>query len=231
MARERVFLTAALWLLFLFGRAQENYAEIFSSDYNKAIRYLNEEGQWMDELILSYGLKPVEVKPVVFPELIRYNAIQDKIETFALESLYIQYGKDYANFSIGQFQIKPSFAENIEIDFLKMFGEPKAKTCKLSFNDTLQNETNRSARLLRLKNKREMLNYVCLFFKVMESRYPKWNSVEEKIKFFASAYNSDYRKSKTDIISFASKKFFHTGMIALEKYAYADIAWHYFQHH
>jgi len=34
----------------------------------------------MDELIRAYGLKPKEVKAVIFPELIRYNAIQDKIE-------------------------------------------------------------------------------------------------------------------------------------------------------
>ncbi len=230
MTEKKFLLTAAFGLLFLFGRAQENYSEIFSSDYEKAIRYLNEERKWMDELILSYGLKPQEVKAVIFPELIRYNAIQDKIETLALESLYIQYGKSYANFSIGHFQIKPSFAENIEIDFLKTFGEQKAKTWELSFKDTLQNEANRSARLQRLKNKKETLNYVCLFFKVMESRYFKWNSVEEKLKFFASAFNSDYRKSKPEIISFISKKFFHTGIAAVEKYAYADIAWYYLQH-
>lgn len=230
MTGRKIVLTAALGLLFIFGKAQENYPKIFSSDYDKAIHYLKEEEKWMNDLILSYGLKPGEVKAVVFPELIRYNAIQDKIETFALESLYIQYGKDYANFSIGQFQIKPSFAENIEIDFLKTFSEQQTKIGALSLRDTIQSQANRSARLQRLKSREEMVNYVCLFFKVMESRYPKWNNTEEKVKFFASAYNSNYRKSKTEITSFISKKFFHAGLVGTEKYAYADIAWYYFQH-
>jgi len=59
------------------------------------------------------------VLSIVFPELIRFNAIQDKIETFALQSLYVKYGKDYANFSVGPFQVKPSFAESLEKDFVK----------------------------------------------------------------------------------------------------------------
>jgi hypothetical protein len=165
------------------------------------------------------------VKAIVFPELIRYNAIQDGIETFALESLYIQYGKDYANFSVGQFQIKPSFAESIEIDFLKKFIESK----KLSFTDTIQSRVNRSARLKRIKEKKEMVNYLCQFFKLMESKYPEWRSEDEKIKFFACAYNFNYRKSKEEISSFIPKKFFQAGLISSQKYCYADIAWYYFQ--
>jgi hypothetical protein len=183
----------------------------------------------MNALILSYGLKPKEVKAVVFPELIRYNSLQDKMETFALESLYIQYGTDYANFSIGRFQIKPSFAENVEIDFLKLFGEQNTKIGKLSFRDTLQNQVNRSARLKRLKTKKEMITYLCLFFKIIESKYPDWKNDEEKIKFFACAYNSGYRKSKEEIKSVIQKKFFQTGLIFSKKYCYADISWFYFQ--
>lgn len=183
----------------------------------------------MDEVIISYGLKPKEVKAVIFPELIRYNSIRDKMEIFALESLYIQYGKEYANFSIGQFQIKPSFAENIENDFLKTFGESNTRTWSPNFKDTIQSQFNRSSRLKRLKDKKSMLNYVCLFFKVMEVKYPVWENPREKVKFFASAYNSDYRKSKDEINSFMTKKFFHLGILTSEKYAYADIALYYFQ--
>lgn len=183
----------------------------------------------MDELIQAYGLKPKEVKAVIFPELIRYNAIQDKIETFALESLYIQYGKDYANFSIGQFQLKPSFAEAIEIDFLKLFGtSPLGVISKIKSEDALQNVAARSGRLKKLKESKSALNYVCLFFKILETKYPNWKTDEEKIKFFACAYNSDYRKSKDEITSLIPKKFFHTGVISSRKYCYAEIAWYFF---
>lgn len=224
----KFFFTICLGLLGFFSRAQENYQKTFSTDYEKAIRFLTEE-KWMDEVIISYGLKPKEVKAVIFPELIRYNSIRDKMEIFALESLYIQYGKEYANFSIGQFQIKPSFAENIENDFLKTFGESNTRTWSPNFKDTIQSQFNRSSRLKRLKDKKSMLNYVCLFFKVMEAKYPVWENPREKVKFFASAYNSDYRKSKDEINSFMTKKFFHLGILTSEKYAYADIALYYFQ--
>lgn len=222
---------AALELPFVFAQAQEDYRKIFSADYDKANQFLLDEGKWMDEIIRSFFLKPKEVKAIVFPELIRYNSIQDKIETFALESLYSQHGKAYANFSIGRFQIKPSFAENVEMDFLNLFGESELNSAlKIAPNDTIQNSTSRSARLKRIKDKETQLVYVCLFFKMMEKKYPNWRKEEERIKFLASAYNSDYRKSAKEIKEFVSKKFFHTGITASKKYCYADVAWYYFTH-
>jgi hypothetical protein len=215
---------AAFGLLFVSsGKAQENYRKIFSSDYERAIHFLQSEQKWMDEIIVSYGLEPREVKAIIFPELIRYNSIQDKIETFALESLYIQYGKAYANFSIGPFQIKPSFAENVEIDFLR-----KIDPAKSGVLDTTQTINARDSRLQRLKNSMQMLRYVCMFFNILERKYPSWNSEEEKIKFFASAYNSNYRNRGQEIRNFATKKFFHTGLAASKKYSYADIAWFFY---
>jgi hypothetical protein len=227
---KKLFLATAFGLLFVFASAQEDFRKIFSTDYDKATQFLVEEEKWMDAVIYSHGLKPTEVKAVVFPELIRYNSIQDKIETFALESLYIKNGKAYANFSIGRFQIKPSFCENVEADFMRTFGVSELKRIlQTSGDDTIQNVASRGARLQRIKNKQLQLTYVCLFFKVMEKEYPTWKTEKEKVKFFAAAYNSDYRKSADEIGKFIPKKFFHTGFVAARKYSYADIAWYYFR--
>jgi hypothetical protein len=222
--------TAAFGLLFVsicFAQTQkENYSEIFSSDYKRAVRFLK-EGR-IDSLIQSNGLNPNEVTSIVFPELIRYSSIQDKIETYALEILYVQYGKKYINFSVGEFQIKPSFAERIEMDFLRRFGEESMTNFNAS--DTIQNEENRMKRVARIKSKTGMVNYLCLFWKVMASKYPVWKSEAEKIRFFATAYNSSYWMSRQEIESFQSKKFFQVGLsITSPKYNYADIAWYYFQ--
>ena len=62
---------------------------------------------------------------VVFPELIRYSALRDKIEITLLKSLYIYKGDDYADFSIGQFQMKPSFAELIHKNVQLLKGQAK----------------------------------------------------------------------------------------------------------
>ena len=45
------------------------------------------------------------------------------MEITLLKALYINLGEDYANFSIGQFQMKPSFAESIHkqiTDYLRV---------------------------------------------------------------------------------------------------------------
>jgi len=210
---------------------RENYSEIYSTDYQRAVQFLVKENR-LDSIILYHGLNPREVTAIAFPELIRYNSIQDQIETFALESLYIRYGKNYADFSVGKFQIKPSFAECIEIDFIKSFGYKNLSTeYKIDAIDTVQNPENRLKRLKRIKKEIGMANYLCMFWKVMTEKYPSWKSEEEKIKFFACAYNSGYRKSKKELEPHISKKFFHTGLsITSKKYCYSDISWYYFQH-
>jgi hypothetical protein len=226
MLTKKIVLTAAFGLLFVCGFAQEDYRKIFGRDYERALRYLDEE-KWMNEIILSQGLNPKEVKAVVFPELIRFSALQDKFETFALESLYSQYGKAYANFSIGEFQIKPSFAEVIEKDFMNLFRE---KTFGIYPSDTVENIPNRAARVKRLKDKKAMLNYVLVFFKVMEKNYPAWKSADEKIKFFACAYNSDYRKTEKEIRAMINKKFFSASLTSSTNYSYSDIALFFYKH-
>jgi len=230
----RIIFTAAFGLLFVSDsfaqKRKENYSEIFSSDYQRAVKFLQTE-KGIDSIVRSHGFNRKEVVAIIFPELIRYNSIQDKIETFALETLYVQYGKEYTNFSVGEFQIKPSFAERIETDFIKKFGAKELLT-NFSINpvDTLQNEEARMKRVTRIKSKIGMISYLCLFWKVMNSKYPTWKSEEDKIKFSATAYNCGYWKSRKEIESFQSKKFFQTGRsITATKYNYADIAWYYFQ--
>jgi len=226
---KKYFVTAAFGLLFVFTvsaqKREEDYRAIFSNDYDQAILFLQKE-KWMTESIQKHGLNSKEVFAIVFPELIRYNSIQDKVETFALETLYVQFGKDYANFSIGQFQIKPSFAENVEKDFINLFG---LKESHLLSSDTLQTEDKRSRRVQRLKDKSWALDYLCMYFKVVTTRYPELKNEAERIKFFACAYNCGFQKSKKEIETYLPKRFFHKGITATVKYCYADIAWYYFQ--
>lgn len=231
----KIVFTAAFGLLFVSTSCcqearEEAFDEIFSDDYGNAVLFLKNE-KTIDAIVQSQGLVVKEVTAIVFPELIRYNSIQDKIETFALEALYTQYGKDYANFSVGEFQIKPSFAEKVEIDFIKTFGEKGLfSLSKIKASDTIQNQENRAKRLKRIKDRTGMVNYLCGFWKVLSSRYPTWNKEEDKIKFFATAYNCGYWKSKKEIELFKSKKLFHRGFsLTSTKYNYADIAWYYSQ--
>jgi hypothetical protein len=87
-----------------------NYYEIFGADYEYAVNKIEENSWWADTLVKN-NIDPQFALSVIFPELIRYSSISDFIEVKALEVLYVQYGKDYSDFSIGLFQMKPEFAE------------------------------------------------------------------------------------------------------------------------
>ena len=67
----------------------------------------------MEPLLAKYHVSyPVAIS-IIFPEIVRYSALRDKVEISLLKTLYVNLGEDYADFSIGQFQMKPSFAEAI----------------------------------------------------------------------------------------------------------------------
>ena len=73
----------------------------------------------MLDTFVKYQLNPYFVLAIVFPELIRYSKLQDVIESNDLKVLYVQFGDTYSNFSIGRFQMKPSFCEQLEKDYNK----------------------------------------------------------------------------------------------------------------
>lgn len=219
-----------LLLAFFFpvcGHAQEDYKKIFGRDYEQAAAFLAKE-KWISERINGYGLPVDEVLAVVFPELIRFNSIQDKIEVLALESLYIQYGKSYANFSIGRFQIKPSFVEMLEKKILES-KSPIAVWLKLTPSDTVQNESNRHKRLQKMKRSSGAVDYVCAFYAWTEKTQPAWPNLEAKIKCLATAYNAGFYLPKNEIKKLQNKKFFHVGWVPAKKFCYADVSWYYYE--
>ena len=92
-----------------------NYAEIFGSNWQKALTFIEENNLWIKSALRKYDISYSEAVAVVFPELVRYSALRDKMETAMLKTLYKNLGDDYADFSIGVFQVKPSFAEKMRL--------------------------------------------------------------------------------------------------------------------
>ena len=62
----------------------------------------------------EFGIRTELAVAVVFPELVRYSALMDFMETTAVKALYQQKGVKGADFSIGRFQMKPSFVADLE---------------------------------------------------------------------------------------------------------------------
>jgi len=90
-----------------------NYPQIFGDDWKKAMLFESENRSWMEPVLAKNHISYPLAIAIIFPELVRYSALRDKMEITLLKALYINLGENYANFSIGQFQMKPSFAEMV----------------------------------------------------------------------------------------------------------------------
>ena len=203
-----------------------DYRQEFGSKYSDALKYIIEQSEWIP-YFKDHHIDPAFAVAVVFPEIVRYSVISDKIEIAGLQTLYVQYGAAYADFSIGRFQMKPTFAHAVEKDYYsfrkKIF---KDISCKF---DTADTPEARIARLKRLSTEEGQMTYLMLFIRIMEYRCKSfnWNSEEDKLRYFSTAYNFGYQKSKDNIVADMSRKSFHTGIFFgkyVKKYCYADIS-------
>jgi len=207
-----------------FSKDKVNYRQIFQDRYEDALKFVN-ENKWISDSLRVKGIDPDFALAIVFPELIRFSAIQDKMEVGGLLALYVQYGEKYADFSVGRFQMKPTFAEQLENDATKI---PSLK-CD-SFNSANTSQA-RIERVNRLNDLKWQVKYLALFLKVMEDKYAyiKWDNEDERLKFYATAYNSGYTLGEEKILNRINSKMFYTGLIKGDIcYCYAAIADYYF---
>jgi len=217
------------FLLFTFllnsGWSQSiNYQDVFGDDWKEALTFERENITWMEPLLTKNHISYPLAVAVIFPELVRYSALRDKIEITLLKALYINLGDDYANFSIGQFQMKPSFAEMIREQAPAVIGRKSGIIFKSrSEYDDIKNF--RRSIVRDLEDPETQINYLIAFLKICEKNY-KTNRKNEvaRLKFLATAYNYGINKSADQIESMIDKKFFNTRLFKTENYSYADVS-------
>lgn len=175
----------------------------------------------------KHGFDPAFTLAIVFPELIRYSSLRDYVEVHSLEVLYVQYGKAYSDFSVGRFQIKPSFAEKLEADAIRLNITDGHSFLSLLVCDTSSSSVARKARVERLTDIYDQVLYIELFTLVMNTLYPDWYRMPamEKLDFYATAYNAGYYKGEGHILAERYKKRFYTGVFpGSAYYSYTMIA-------
>jgi hypothetical protein len=207
-----ILMTAAL-LSFDNKPAVLDYREVFGSDYKWAVDWIKQNEQLFSKYAALYKIPAKELQAIIFPELIRYNRFFDALQIESLKYLYVSEGKYYADFSVGYFQMKPSFAEAIERDADRSFG----------YRSVADGEDARKERLKRLTNTAQQLNYLCAFYKVCEQKFAsrKFSSPDDRLRLFATAYNSGYQLSFDKLADLQHRKHF-------SGYNYAAISLFYF---
>lgn len=201
-----------------------NYSEIFGEDYQDALSYFKEHKQTVKSVLSANNIDERVVVSAIFPERIRFSIVKNFVETAALELLYLEYGSNCVDMSVGDFQIKPSFVEKLETQMEKIL---KIKKKYLYLFPKLNNEKAKRKFILdNLKQTEKQLQYISVFYDIINEKFNlKTMSVEEKIRFTASAYNTGFYKTYNQISENINSKFFPYGTrYSGTQYSYADIS-------
>ncbi|MEA2042063.1 MAG: hypothetical protein U9N85_05875 [Bacteroidota bacterium] len=211
--------------------AQSKYVAVFGSDYKHALEYMTENRILQMKIMQDNDIPAEILLPVVFPERIRYSIIKDYFETEMLKTVYVRYGSAYADFSVGDFQLKASFAEKIE-QFV-IASEELSEKYSLLIIASSGDKDRRKIRVKRLQNTAYQLYYISAFYDIVNRRFDlSKKAVNEKIRFIASAYNHGFTDSQSEIEKYAGKKFFPYGSkYPGKQYAYSDVAADFYRYH
>jgi hypothetical protein len=221
-----IFIFASVLLVSFITPVTNDFKKVFGSDYTWAVNWIKHNDALLEKYASHQNLSGKELKAIVFPELIRYNGLFNALEIESLKYLYVKEGKYYADFSVGYFQMKPSFAEMVEEDVQKLLGAEWLKGVGWNnFIDKKDSEHSRKQRVERLASTEQQIIYLCAFYKICELKFGnrKFSSPVEKLKLFATSYNAGYRRNYGSLMAFQRRNDFL-------KHNYASISAYYFEH-
>ena len=194
---------------------------IIENEINNAASLLAKQKKTID--IELNKNERVEIIAIAFPEIIRYNAFSDLIEITSNRILYINGGKTASDFSIGLFQMKPSFVEDLENYVANSEKLEKYKNIQI-LNKT--EKAKREERVRRIENFHWQLRYLKVFWAVMEDKYSRifFKNKNDKLRFYATAYNFGFLRPEKMIIYYQNKKAFPYGINKKNVARFADFS-------
>ena len=209
-----------------------NYQHEFGDDWTQAETFVREHHADWKPIFDEFGVDARIAEAIVFPELIRYSHWQDAIETATVKGVYVSGGSEKANFSIGRFQMKPSFAEEVDQEW-----NQSTLASEFGFKfDVRNNSDARSSRVKRLGTIEGQCRYLAIFIRLMYLRHPRLQTLpkEQQIRFLATAYNRSHTVSWEQNLKMQKQRNFHTDMIktrSTKTYRYSDIAVTFYHFH
>ena len=211
--------------------AKDSYEIYFRDEREEVAKFLQANQQKMQQKASKYHHENDFVTAIVYPELLRYNYIQDFIETSGLELIYMRYGAKTADFSIGHFQMKPSFAEHIE-KYIEKNPADFHQYKKLIIAQKAKPVLQRKLRLTRLKQMDWQLTYLHAFIAICDHKFHfiKFTTTKDKLRFYAACYNIGFHKKYQNILQNENSNTFPNGPKYLgTQFCYASIASAYYQ--
>jgi hypothetical protein len=219
-------------ILLILSNPSNDYQKIFGADYIDALNYFVKNKTVILDGLNKYQADPELIVPIIFPERVRYSIIRDIIETVAVEDVYIEYGPDYVDFSIGPFQLKPTFASKIENALIDSSILRKKYMVLLKYKKT-DLKGIRKERVERLRSQEFQLTYISAFYDIVSQRFDLSDkTTEEKIAFIATTYNYGFLSDKAEIEAHINDTYFPYGAKYKGKqYSYSDVAAYFYRNH
>lgn len=201
----------------------------FEEAVKNAAKELKKEKATILNIKCTSATEGSEALAVVFPELIRWSAFEDLMETKADELLYVNKGHTAANLSIGHFQMQPRFVEQLE-EYIAT--NPNVSTFNYIVITGKSEKDSRKERMERMKQFAWQVRYAHVFWLVAYDRFRNrtFTTRQERIHFFASAYNYGFMKPECDIEDWQQQKRFPYGRkYKGEQVAFGDISVTFFE--
>lgn len=197
-----------------------SYFETYTQECTRALQFISENPAFSEILCNNIGKNDAVIaESIVAPEISQYSAIENQMQIRTLYLLYVSSG--VSNFSIGFLQMKPSFAEQIEM-LVRADGSLKRKYSKLIITKGDIKETRR-IRIERLCSLRWQLEYLSAFMQIANKRIGSLvKGKGKRIKYLATMYNGGISLKINEIeYILNTKQFPHWGFT---KFNYADCA-------
>lgn len=215
---------------FRYPASEDDYRQIFGNDWVKAEVFVKDNEEWMKRLSKILDISYNEAVAIVFPELVRYSALRDRIETTLLQTLFINLGEEYADFSIGHLQMKPSFAMAVHGNSHLLRG--RLKNYFRNYKEINNPRDFRKIIVEDMQKPRMQFIYLAAFIKICESRFTLSDlEAEQRIRFLSTAYNYSFIKNQEQIQAMTGSRYFTTGTDNGRHFSYSDISVYWYRMH
>ena len=200
-----------------------NFFSNYKSEFMDTIDFFETHSE-IDETLNDYLNieNVVRAKSIVAPEVAMYSRIADIVEYKALCLFYIQNG--FTDFSIGYFQMKPQFAEEIEL-IVKRERLKKYKILLIKMSDIKKQRKQRLDRLMSLK---WQCIYLAAFIDISKNKTNNWKiNASDELKSLSAIYNLCINYSYEQVLGSQNMRQFPRWG---EKHNYSDISIEFYEY-
>lgn len=179
---------------------------VYPKEANDAISFINDNKTVVREALSALSKdEQLIALSIVAPEISQFSSVLDFVELRTLYIMYLNTGQ--ADFSVGYFQMKPSFIELLEKQI------KRSKHLYSKYKDVIPTGSNRRKREFRLKKLSSLsgqLRYLAAFIDIVNQTTSSlhFTTSEEKLRHWATLYNSGLKLKEPDVLRFQKLNLF-----------------------